>query len=115
MLSRRLADQFRLGRKALLQPIAAGLALFIFGLAIASRVHAQSSAPDWQTAAGGKMAFDVASVKRSTPGPVEGYRSNFLTLGSSNFSSGWQFDVGGCTIYKPLLDFALSWRARRIF
>ena len=34
-------------------------------IAIAS-LHAQSSSiPDWQTAAGGKLAFDVASVKQS--------------------------------------------------
>ncbi len=68
MLSRGLADQFRFGSKALLcaPSVAAGFALFVFGLAFASRVHAQSPAPDWQTAAGGKMAFDVASVKQDT-------------------------------------------------
>src|SRR5579859_5464791 len=50
-------------------------------------LHAQSTDPDWERAAGGKMAFEVASVKRSTPGP-EGYHSNFpLTLGASNFAS----------------------------
>jgi uncharacterized protein (TIGR03435 family) len=39
----------------------------------------------WQIAAGGKMSFDVASVKKSTPGP-EGYSNFPLTLGS-NFGS----------------------------
>jgi uncharacterized protein (TIGR03435 family) len=50
-------------------------------------LHAQSTDTDWEKAAGGKMAFEVASVKRSPPG-TEGSRSNFpLTLGSSNFAS----------------------------
>jgi uncharacterized protein (TIGR03435 family) len=51
-----------------------------------SFVRTQSSATgDWEKAAGGKMAFEVASVKRDTPG--RGYHTNFpLTLGS-NFGS----------------------------
>jgi bla regulator protein BlaR1 len=51
-----------------------------------SFVRAQSSATEaWEKAAGGKMSFEVASVKQGEPG--RGYRSNFpLTLGS-NFAS----------------------------
>jgi uncharacterized protein (TIGR03435 family) len=46
----------------------------------------QTQTPQWQVAAGGKMSFEVASVKKSTPGQ-ENYHSNFpLTLGS-NFGS----------------------------
>jgi uncharacterized protein (TIGR03435 family) len=42
---------------------------------------AEPGIPQWQIDAGGKMEFDVASVKLSKPGD-EGYRENFaLTLG----------------------------------
>jgi uncharacterized protein (TIGR03435 family) len=52
--------------------------------ASATFVRAQSSdtAADWEKAAGGKMSFEVASVKRAVPG--HGYHTSFpLTLGSS--------------------------------
>jgi uncharacterized protein (TIGR03435 family) len=40
------------------------IAIFVTGIP-ARQVIAQSGTTDWQTAAGGKMAFDVASVKRN--------------------------------------------------
>jgi uncharacterized protein (TIGR03435 family) len=46
--------------------IAAVAGVLVFGLMNAQQVRAQSSVPDWQTAAGGKMQFDVASVKQNT-------------------------------------------------
>ncbi len=43
--------------------------LVIISLLCASSAHAQSaSAPDWQTAAGGKLSFDVASIRPTPPG-----------------------------------------------
>jgi uncharacterized protein (TIGR03435 family) len=39
-----------------------------FGLIHASQVQAQSPASDWQTAAGGKMEFESASIRPGTPG-----------------------------------------------
>jgi uncharacterized protein (TIGR03435 family) len=85
MKLQRLPTKLSFGRKLPLLAIriAAVAVPLVFGLLNAPRVRAQSPATDWQTEAGGKMAFDVASVKRSTPGP-NGYHSNFpLTLGSS--------------------------------
>jgi uncharacterized protein (TIGR03435 family) len=38
-------------------------------LLVESPLHAQSSAADWEKAAGGKMSFDVASVKQNKSGP----------------------------------------------
>lgn len=46
--------------------VALGLALSIAIMIAGSLVRAQSSAQNWETAAGGKMAFDVASVKQNT-------------------------------------------------
>jgi hypothetical protein len=37
-------------------------------LTIGTLVAQSPDTPDWQTAAGGKMAFEVASVKLATPG-----------------------------------------------
>lgn len=49
---------------------------------------ADAPTPQWEIDAGGKMAFEVASVKRSTQGQ-QGYHSNFpLTLGASFKSVG---------------------------
>jgi uncharacterized protein (TIGR03435 family) len=70
-----------------------GSTLLVLAVGVASltgfgkpQSRVQPAAPEWETAAGGKMAFEVASVKRTADGPV--YRSNFpLTLGSSNFAS----------------------------
>ena len=89
MKLQRLPTMLSFGRKLRLNAIgmAAVAVSLVFGLLNAPRVRAQSPTPDWQTQAGGTMAFEVASVKRSAPGP-EGYHSNFpLTLGASNFAS----------------------------
>lgn len=65
-------------RKLLL--LAVGFAVLI-GLGELPRASAQSATADWEKAAGGKMSFEVASVK---PGSREGGHSNIpLTLGSS--------------------------------
>lgn len=49
----------------------------------ASTSQGAQQAPQWEIDAGGKMAFDVASVKRSAM-PDPSYRTNFpLTLGSN--------------------------------
>lgn len=42
-----------------------------------ARPPARLAAPDWQTAAGGRMAFDVASVKKNTTAPAAARNSNF--------------------------------------
>ena len=39
--------------------------------------HSRPQFPDWQTAAGGRMAFDVASVKKNTTAPPSARNSNF--------------------------------------
>jgi hypothetical protein len=58
----------------------ATLALLFFGLSAAS---AQSPpVPKWQIAAGGKMAFDVASVKQNTAGQPE--RNSNISFGASD-------------------------------
>jgi uncharacterized protein (TIGR03435 family) len=62
-------------------------AAILLGLANPSRIHAQSaqmSAPDWQTAAGGKMAFDVASVK---PNKLHGQANSNVPLGPGEMYS----------------------------
>jgi uncharacterized protein (TIGR03435 family) len=68
--------------------VVVAVATLLAGLVTLPRIAAQSSTADWERAAGGKMAFEVASVKRQEPGTGPGaYRSNFpLTLGS-NFKS----------------------------
>jgi len=50
--------------------------LVIISLLCASSAHAQSASnPDWQTAAGGKLSFDVASIRPTPPGQFT--RPNF--------------------------------------
>jgi uncharacterized protein (TIGR03435 family) len=48
--------------------IAVFTAVFIFGAATRWPVRAQSAESNWQTAAGGHMEFDVASVRQNTQG-----------------------------------------------
>ncbi len=90
MSSRRLADQFsirRHGSSLCSKHRSRPRTLHIWAGYRLARPRAVIRPGLAEPLAGGKMAFDAASVKRSTPGP-EGYRSNFpLTLGSSNFSS----------------------------
>jgi uncharacterized protein (TIGR03435 family) len=66
----RLARNADFGKKLLLGAfsLVAVIVLVVFGLVSVPRVRAQSPAPEWQTAAGGKMAFDVASVKQNKSG-----------------------------------------------
>src|SRR5580704_13057466 len=47
----------------------------------------QSPIPDWQTAAGGKMAFDVASVKQNTTAPSNTTISSNIPLGPQDLFS----------------------------
>lgn len=57
-------------------------------------LRAQSAAPDWQKAAGGKLSFDVASVKRNTSNR---YHTRFpLDAGASYSPNGSLFSVEGC-------------------
>src|SRR5690348_535720 len=54
------------------------LALVLAGVVWVPLWPAQSSTPDWQTAAGGKMTFDVASVSQNTTAPSpHAWSSNF--------------------------------------
>jgi uncharacterized protein (TIGR03435 family) len=69
--------------------------------------HGQSTDTDWEKVAGGKMAFEVASVKRSAPEP-ESYHSNFpLTLGASNFASVGSFMSANVPL-RTLIGFAFK-------
>jgi uncharacterized protein (TIGR03435 family) len=70
-------------------------ALFVFGSANSPTTRAQSSSSDWQTAAGGKMSFDVASVKQNKStdppttnvllGPGDIYSPNGGLLSATNY------------------------------
>jgi uncharacterized protein (TIGR03435 family) len=65
-----MAGKTSVGRNILVATI--GVAVFsgllLFALADEPLLRAQSPAPDWQTAAGGKMSFDVASIKHNQCG-----------------------------------------------
>jgi uncharacterized protein (TIGR03435 family) len=65
-----MATMTRRPAKAILAVAAAGVFL-VLGLAELSLVRAQSSELDWEKAAGGKMSFDVVSVKRDTNTSVD--------------------------------------------
>ena len=82
-----MADKLSLRRKLAITAIA-------FVLGNAPRVRAQSSTADWETAAGGKMTFDVVSVK---PNKSDGaWHSNVgLTEDGDYPSSGDRFSVTG--------------------
>lgn len=60
-------------------------------ITIPSFVRAQSSAEDWEKAAGGKMSFDVASVKPSAAGTP--FRSSVPLDGSDGPSVGGLFSA----------------------
>ena len=68
---RLLADNFSFSGKVLLATIGTSAVVvhLVLGLTNIRQVCAQSSVTDWQTAAGGKMAFDVASVKPNVAEP----------------------------------------------
>ena len=56
-------------------------------------VLAQSPTADWQAGAGGKLNFDVASVKKLPPGSV--HPPNFpLDPGDSYIATGGRFSAG---------------------
>jgi uncharacterized protein (TIGR03435 family) len=48
---------------------------------------AQSPTPDWQAAAGGKMAFDVASVKQNTTAPSPSTVNSNVPMGPGDYYS----------------------------
>lgn len=48
-------------------PLFIGLIVVSILIVYAPPIHAQSSTPEWQAAAGGKMEFDVASVRQNSP------------------------------------------------
>jgi uncharacterized protein (TIGR03435 family) len=83
-----MRDDTKWRRSFLAAVCVAALSLVVFASALtAPRLRAQAPAaqspavPQWQIDAGGKMAFDVASVKASKPS-AEGWRTNFpLSLG----------------------------------
>jgi uncharacterized protein (TIGR03435 family) len=54
------------------------------GALCAALCQAQSLTPDWQAAAGGKMSFDTASVKRNTTAPSPYAVSSNFPLGDGN-------------------------------
>lgn len=64
----------RLARESRLPAVVVGTAMVVVLLQL-PRVLAQSAAADWEKAAGGKMAFDVASVKQNNA-PGRDYTSN---------------------------------------
>jgi len=65
-------------------------------LALAAQGHAQQPAPDWQTKAGNKLSFEVASVRPTEPGkftppsfaldPNDGYNNQPGNLFKAGFS-----------------------------
>ena len=70
IMTQRLAVKLSFGRKLLLAAfgVAAVAGPVVFGLLNAPQIRAQSPAvPQWQTTAGGKMTFEVASVRLSPP------------------------------------------------
>ena len=80
-------------------------ALFVFGFASSPTARAQLSASDWQTVAGGKMSFDVASVKQNVElaGPAA---TNFpLGPGDSYSPTGGLFSATNTQI-ATLIGFA---------
>jgi uncharacterized protein (TIGR03435 family) len=72
IMAHRLAEKVTLGRKLLLATAAVAIigGLLGFDIINAPPLHAQSSTSDWENAAGGKMSFEVASVKRNKSGQV---------------------------------------------
>ena len=69
-MTERVARKFDLSRKLLLSIVGLALALPItFALALVAQSRAQpQNVPEWQAAAGGKMEFEVATVRLNKPG-----------------------------------------------
>jgi len=71
-----------------------------------ARLPARLAAPDWQSAAGGRMAFDVASVRRNTTAPPGARNSNFpLGPGDVYVPNGGHFRAMNYPLYA-LIEFA---------
>src|SRR5271169_6855745 len=83
----------------------AGIALFAVPI-VAGVLSAQSQAmPDWQTVAGGKMSFDVASIKQNKSDD-EGMSQNFpLSIGPNFAPVGTLFSVTNAPV-RTLISFA---------
>jgi uncharacterized protein (TIGR03435 family) len=92
-------------KKRVCTAIGAAILLACLALRIgAAPQGAQSIRGEWEKAAGGKMSFEVASVKHST---VEGYHSNFpLTLGSNFGAVGNLFSAA--VPLRALIGFAFK-------
>jgi uncharacterized protein (TIGR03435 family) len=84
-MTHRLVGNLCFGRKAVLAAVCVGAAIGAFIPGIPLRAQS-SNVPEWQIAAGGKMAFDVTSVKESQAPPPYS-RTNM--------------DVSGFDMYKP--------------
>src|SRR5260370_593319 len=60
--------------------------------------------PDWQNAAGGKMAFDTASIRQTTATPARGWNSNFaLGPGDVYFPNGGVFRAANVTVARYIV------------
>jgi uncharacterized protein (TIGR03435 family) len=84
------AITYRLAGKMILS-IVAFTALFASSFTNLSFVHAQSPAADWEKAAGGKMSFDVVSVKQNTSD--EASHVNFPLDGDTYSANGGLFSA----------------------
>jgi hypothetical protein len=84
IMTQRLGYKLSLGSKLLLA--SAGLAVvggpLLLGLVDTMQVRAQSSAPDWEEAAGGRMTFDSASITQSNARVPLGVLGTVGVLGS---------------------------------
>lgn len=68
--------------------------ILLFALAVCSSfVRAQSTETDWEKAAGGKMSFDVASVKENTAGGQNNRNSNVPFYGDAYPLNGGLFSA----------------------
>lgn len=113
ILSHHLGKNLTHGKKLALALASAALAVapLVVGFLNAPLLHAQSatSPADWEKAAGGKMSFDVASIKQDTSGkffppkfplsPDDSYPGN-MTL----FTSGLPLDVDIAFAYKTRIS-----------
>src|ERR1700690_1451707 len=81
--------------------IGAALLIAVIITPVISRtVAAQSSASDWEKAAGGRQAFDVASIRQNKSGePAYRATSNFpLGLGESYAPNGGLFSASNFSV-----------------
>lgn len=107
ILNRRYGENLSRTRKFTLATVAAAAMAAPFAIALvnAPQLRAQDATQNWEQTAGGKMSFDVASVKRTTV---------FVRNGSSNvpLGSGDAFPPNGGlfsdsnTSVEPLISFA---------